>query len=66
MNIFVKIVTNYLILWKKISFLSYLGAKIMDEIVTLGLIMPIMNICFLFCEFHFFRLYENEIRQQFF
>lgn len=38
----------------------------MDEIVTLGLIMPIMNICFLFCEFHFFRLYENEIRQQFF
>lgn len=66
MNIFVKIVTNYLILWKTISFLSYLGAKIMDEIVTLGLIMPIMNICFLFCEFHFFRLYENEIRQQFF
>lgn len=65
MNIFVKIVTNYLILWETISFLSYLGAKIMDEIVTLGLIMPIMNICFLFCKFHFFRLYENEIRQQF-
>lgn len=37
----------------------------MGEIVTLSFIMPIMNICFLFCEFHFLRIYGRDIKRKF-
>jgi diguanylate cyclase (GGDEF)-like protein len=38
----------------------------MNEAFTLSFIIPIMNICFLFCKFHFSKLYEASIKHDVF